>query len=63
MDATAYFRYAAVRYAPWSSADCPFEVVGNSTKQVGIVQLNLEEAKDLHHALGLLIATRSVEVR
>jgi len=63
MDATASFRYTAVRYAPWDSADQPFQVVGDSPKQVGVIQLTLEEAKDLHNALGLLIATRSVEVR
>jgi hypothetical protein len=59
MDALAHYRYDAVRYAPYHSAAYPFQVVGGSKQrdisQTAIVQLTLEQAKDLHASLGAMI--------
>jgi hypothetical protein len=60
MDATANYRYDALRYAPIRSELYPFEILGTTLRtdvpQLTIVQLSLEEAKDLHVSLGRLLA-------
>lgn len=59
MDATAHYRYDAVRYFPAHSELYPIQILSSNERtdvpQSAVVQLSLEEAVDLYNSLGLLI--------
>jgi hypothetical protein len=59
MDALAKYRYDALRYMPIRNELYPIQVLGSTLRtdvpQTAIVELSLEEAKDLHTSLGEMI--------
>jgi len=59
MDTTATYRYDAVRFAPLHDEFRPFQVLGSTFRsdvpQYAVVELTLDEAIDLHEALGRMI--------
>lgn len=66
MDATAYYRYDAIRYLPVHSELYPFQILSSNERtdvpQTAVVQLSLEEAVDLYNSLGVLITRGAMNV-
>lgn len=61
MEATANYRYEAVRFSPTHSENYPFQIVSSLVPLVDqllfqmVTDLTLEEAKDLHYSLGVML--------
>jgi hypothetical protein len=52
------YRYDAVRYSPILSERYPFQLVASSLSlsyPVVVVDFTIEEAKDLHNSLGVML--------